>query len=170
MHPSCLVLKSAAGPCHASPVRPSYRQVFWLLDQPTPGAFPGHPSPQWLQPVSSPITAAGPRRFCTVFPLTCKCFYSIPFRPGSQGKSPLRPNTKVLTSTPRAWATGAHLAWRRNQTLGSRQMTHGLEVAHALGHDEPGGVIKLPEAGADPGQAPTPRCGPRCPPPAPGRL
>ena len=107
MHPSCLVLKPAAGPCHAGPVRPSYRQVFWLLDQSTPGAFPGHPSPQWLQPVSSPITAAGPRRFCTVFPLTCKCFYSIPFRPGGSREIAPRPNTKALTSTPRAWATGA---------------------------------------------------------------
>jgi hypothetical protein len=88
LHPSCLVLKSAAGPCHAGPVRPAYRQVFWLLDRSTPGAFPGHPSPQWLQPVSSPITAAGPRRFCTVFPLTCKFFDSIPFPPGSQGPAP----------------------------------------------------------------------------------
>ena len=52
--------------CRA-PLRPAYRQVFWLLARPTPGAFPEALTPSGFQPVSSPITAAGPRRSCTVF-------------------------------------------------------------------------------------------------------
>lgn len=54
-----------------------------------PGAFN---NPSGLQPVSSPITAAGPRRFRTVFPFNpvgpVKYLLSIPFYPGCEGKSP----------------------------------------------------------------------------------
>ncbi len=101
---------------------------------------------------------------------TCKCLYSIPFRPGSQGKSPGSARTRrCCRPPPGPGPPGPHLACSRNQSLGSRQMTHGLEMAHALGQDDPGGVIELPEAGADRVAGPVPRCGPRCPPPAPGR-
>ncbi len=50
---------------------------------------------------------------------TCKYFYTTRFRHRIQDNSTTWPKTKALTSTPRAWATGAHLAWRRNQTRGS---------------------------------------------------
>jgi hypothetical protein len=46
-------------------------------------------------------------------------FLIYPVLPRESRASAPRSNTKVLTSTPRAWATGPHLAWRRNQTLGS---------------------------------------------------
>ncbi len=43
--------------------------VFWLPDRPNPCAFP-RVTVQWLEQVSSPVTAAGPRRIRTVFPYT----------------------------------------------------------------------------------------------------
>jgi hypothetical protein len=51
---------------------------------------------------------------------TCKLlhFYPVYLRV-SREIAGARPNTKVFRSTPRAWATGAHLAWSRNQTRGS---------------------------------------------------
>ncbi len=42
-------------------------KVFWLPEQPTPPTFP-FDCEQWHQRVSFPVTAAGPRRICTVFP------------------------------------------------------------------------------------------------------
>jgi hypothetical protein len=44
-----------------------YGQVFWLPDQLT--RRPSHPNGQWLYRLSSPVTAAGPQRIFTVFPL-----------------------------------------------------------------------------------------------------
>ena len=70
----------------------------WINLLPAPSR--GVPPPQWLQPVSSPITAAGPRRICTVFPFTCKCFYLIPFRPGGQGQAPPGRTRKRLRPPP----------------------------------------------------------------------
>lgn len=47
----------------------SSRQVFWLTDQPTHHPFPARSTPcQWSSWLSSPFTAAGPRRSFTVFP------------------------------------------------------------------------------------------------------
>lgn len=47
----------------------SSRQVFWLTDQPTHHPFPARSTPcQWSSWLSSPFTAAGPRRTFTVFP------------------------------------------------------------------------------------------------------
>ena len=44
-------------------------QVFWLVDRPTCHAFPSRHAGQWLfGRLSSPLTAAGPRRLRTVFP------------------------------------------------------------------------------------------------------
>ena len=50
-------------------LRNIFSQVFWLLDLSTPCAFPQNKM-QWLVQVSSPVTAAGPRRILTVFPMT----------------------------------------------------------------------------------------------------
>ena len=115
-------------PVSREPIRPSHRQVFWLLDQSTPGAFPGRSNP----PVAfSRFRPQLQRRDhdgfapSSLFPYgTCKFFYTTPFGPGCQGQPPgsatgARANTKAFKSTPRAWATGGHLAWRRNQTRGS---------------------------------------------------
>ena len=76
----------------AQPQPSIYRQVFWLLDRPTPGAFPGRSStpvafsrfrPQSQRrdrdgfAPSSPLTPVGP----------VSVFYSIPICLGCQGKS-----------------------------------------------------------------------------------
>ncbi len=115
-------------PVSRGPIRPSYRQVFWLLDQSTPGAFPGSAStPVAFSRFRPQLQRRDRDGFSpsSLFPYgTCKFFYSIPFGPGRQGQSPgsvanARANTKAFKSTPSAWATGGHLAWRRNQTRGS---------------------------------------------------
>ena len=111
-------------PVSREPIRPSYRQVFWLLDQSTPGAFPGCSStPVAFSRFRPQLQRRDRDGFApsSLFPYgTCKFFYFIPVGPECQGESPgLGVNTKAFTSTPRAWATGAHLAWRRNQTRGS---------------------------------------------------
>ena len=46
-----------------------FSKVFWLPDRPNSCAFP-QIQMQWLVQVSSPVTAAGPQRFLTVFPFT----------------------------------------------------------------------------------------------------
>jgi len=49
--------------------RNGIRQVFWLTDHPTRRTFPSRPlRDSGILRLSSPITAAGPRRNCTVFP------------------------------------------------------------------------------------------------------
>ncbi len=117
-------------PVSREPIRPSYRQVFWLLDQSTPGAFPGSAStPVAFSRFRPQLQRRDRDGFApsSLFPYgTCKFVYIIPFDPGRQGQSPgavtgARANTKAFTSTPRAWATGGHLAWRRNQTRGSER-------------------------------------------------
>jgi hypothetical protein len=126
--PVLLGPQAGGRPVSREPVRPSYRQVFWLLDHPTPGAFPG---PQSTPVAFSRFRPQLQRRDrdgfspSSLFPYgTCKFFYTMLFGPGCQGHSPgsitgARANTKAFNSAPRARATGAHLAWRRNQTRGS---------------------------------------------------
>ena len=54
-----------------------FGQVFWLVDRPTRHAFPSLHAGQWLLGwLSSPHTAAGPRRLRTVFP-TPKPAYTV---------------------------------------------------------------------------------------------
>ena len=116
-------------PVSRGPVRPSYRQVFWLLDQSTPGAFPGRLStPVAFSRFRPQLQRRDRDGFApsSLFPYgTCKLLHTIPFGPGCQGESVgsvanARPNTKAFKSTPRAWATGGHLARRRNQTRQER--------------------------------------------------
>lgn len=59
-----------ARPTHSAKSIPlsQHRQVFWLSDRPTRRAFPPIKAVAHVR-LSSPITAAGPRRICTVFPL-----------------------------------------------------------------------------------------------------
>lgn len=53
----------------------SFRQVFWLTDLPTHQPFPvPWTGSQWSSWLSSPFTAAGPRRTCTVFPFKFRKF------------------------------------------------------------------------------------------------
>jgi hypothetical protein len=52
---------------HASAT--SFGQVFWLPDRPTCRAFPSENRTVATQRRSSPVTAAGPQRSYTVFPV-----------------------------------------------------------------------------------------------------
>ena len=113
-------------PVSREPVRPSYRQVFWLLDQSTPGAFPG--------PASTPVAFS---RFrpqlqrrdhgfapSSLFPYgTCKFFHFMPVGPGCQGESlgsSWARKHKGIHVHPQGLGHGGAFGLRRNQKRGRR--------------------------------------------------
>jgi hypothetical protein len=91
-------------PVSRGPVRPSYRQVFWLLDQSTPGAFPGRLStPVAFSRFRPQLQRRDRDGFApsSLFPYgTCKFIYAIPFGPGCQGESPGLGRTRRRLSQP----------------------------------------------------------------------
>jgi hypothetical protein len=90
--PVLLGPQAGGRPVSREPVRPSYRQVFWLLDQSTPGAFPGSAStPVAFSRFRPQLQRRDRDGFSpsSLFPDgTCKQLLSIPFHPGCQAESP----------------------------------------------------------------------------------
>ena len=102
--PVLLGPQAGGRPVSREPVRPSYRQVFWLLDQSTPGAFPGCSStPVAFSRFRPQLQRRDRDGFApsSLFPYgTCKFFYIMPFGPGSQGESPGRGRRRRRSGPP----------------------------------------------------------------------
>jgi hypothetical protein len=113
-----------------------------------PGA---HRNPSGRQPVSSPITAAGPRRFSTVFPVipggTCKSALLLtPLSRSVKGNRRGPAEDQGVPLYPQGPGHGGTFGLEQEPDAGVIQMTHSLKMPHALGQDEAGGLIEFPEA------------------------
>ena len=160
------------GPVTRSPVRPltGRSSGSWIILLPAPSRSL---APVAL-PVSSPITAAGPRRICTVFPFHPRGGLQVvlcyPVRPGSvKGNRRGSGRTRRCAAPPpgpgppgRIWPGAGNRAW------GPARWLRVSKWPMPLARMSCAAAQTVPERRGWPGPFPGQRCGPRCRLPAPG--